>query len=110
MLTAGRWSRRLIWIYHNVTPQFMKLSIEIDSDADRTNYYAVLSGGPEETKGRRLWKVALYSPGWNVRILAEEQVSAKVYFDPQSLRPAIMETDYGLLWSMAGSGAAEQLV
>src|SRR5262244_1076895 len=40
---AGRWSRRLIWIYRNVKPEIMQLSIEIDSDSDRTNYYALLS-------------------------------------------------------------------
>jgi hypothetical protein len=100
---AARWSRRLIWIYRNAKPQSMKLSIEIDSDSDGTNYYAILSGESEETER---WKVLLYSPKWDVRILPE-QAAAKVYFDPQSQRPAVVETDYGLLWSMAGGGAAE---
>ena len=106
---AGKWSRRLIWIYNNVKPEFMKISIEIDSDSDRTNYYAVLSAEQKEIKGSPLWKVTLYSPGWDVELLTEKQVSAKVYFDPESLRPAVIETECGLLWRMAGSGAAERL-
>ena len=105
MFIAARWSRRLIWIYGNAKPQSMKLSIEIDSDSDRTNYYAILSG---ESAGTDRWKVLLYSPKWDVRVLPE-QAAARVYFDPRSQRPAVVETDHGLLWSMAGSGAAEQL-
>ena len=109
ILIAGRWSRRLLWIYNNVTPQVMKLSIEIDSDAERTTYYAVSGGESEENQGRGLWQVTLYRPGWDVRMLPAESVSAKVYFDPRSVRPAVIETEYGLLWSMAGSGAGQQV-
>src|SRR5262249_21089063 len=108
-ITAGRWSRHLIWIYRNVTPQTMILNVEIDSDADRTNYYAVLSDESEESQREQLWKVAIYSPAWDVRRLAQDGMTAKVYFEPKTLRPAVIETEYGLLWSMAGSGATELL-
>jgi len=86
----------------------MRLLITINSDSDRTGYYAVFSGAQAEIE-EPLWKVAIYNPRWDVKNLTERQVSAKVYCDPKSLKPAVLETDYGLLWSMAGSGAVEQL-
>jgi hypothetical protein len=35
-------------------------------------------------------------------------IKAQVYFDPKSGRPAVIESEFGLLWAMAGSGAAEK--
>jgi hypothetical protein len=106
IFVAGRWSRRLLWIYRNVTPEIMRIEVEIDSDSDRTAYYAVLTSTQDEIK-EPIWKVALYSPSWNVRSLKHPQMKAKVFFDPKSLKPAVIETEYGLLWIMAGNGATE---
>jgi hypothetical protein len=96
---AGRRSRHLIWILHNVQPELMGLTIEIEHWSDSTDYYGILKGLEDEP----LWKVSLYSPSWKVEALAGKQVPAKVYLDPQRKKPAVIETEYGLLWAGAAS-------
>jgi hypothetical protein len=96
---AGRRWRRLIWILHNVQPEVMRLTIEIEHWSDSTDYYGILNGLEDEP----LWKVSLYSPSWKVEGLAGKQVPAKVYLDPQEKKPAVIETEYGLLWAGAAS-------
>ncbi len=106
-LVSVRWCCRLIWILNNVRPETMNLSIEIDSDSDSTNYYAILSAN--QAKEHQLWKVSLLSPSWDVKSLTDKQIMAKVYLDPKSRKPSVIETEFGLLWRMAGNGAAHQL-
>src|SRR5262249_61654801 len=108
IFTIGRWSRRLIWIYNNVKPQSMRLLITINSDSDRTGYYAVFSGAQAEIE-EPLWKVAIYNPRWDVKNLTERQGSAEVYCDPKSLKPAGLETDYGFVLSVGGRGGRGQV-
>ena len=96
---AGRRARHLIWILHNVQPELMRLTIEIEHWSDSTDYYGILNGLEDEL----LWKVSLYSPSWEVEALAGKQVPAKVYLDPQRKKPAVIETEYGLLWAGAAS-------
>jgi hypothetical protein len=96
---AGRRSRHLIWILHNVQPELMRLTIEVEHWSDSTDYYGILRGVEEEF----LWRVSLYSPSWKVEALAGKQVPAKVYLDPQGKKPAVIETEYGLLWAGAAS-------
>jgi hypothetical protein len=98
-LISAYWSRRLLWIWKNVSPQLMQLSIRIQKSSDSTDYQAILSANAGQEK---VWHVTLYSPSWNVEDLQETAVSAKVYFDPKSQRPAVIETEGGLLWAMAG--------
>ena len=98
-ILAGRRSRHLIWILHNVQPVQMRLSIEVEHWSDSTDYYGLLRGLGEET----LWTVSLYSPSWKVEAPAGQQMPAKVYFDPQRKKPAVIETEYGLLWAGAAS-------
>jgi len=96
---AGRRSRHLIWIWRNVQPEQMRLTIEIEHWSDSTDYYGILNGLDDEP----LWKVSLYSPSWKVEALAGKQVPAKVYLDPQRKQPAVIETEYGLLWAGAAA-------
>ena len=96
---AGRHSRHLIWILRNVQPEPMRLTIEIEHWSDSTDYHGILTG----LEDKPLWKVSLYSPSWKVEALAGKQVPAKVYLDPQRKRPAVIETEHGLLWAGAAS-------
>jgi hypothetical protein len=99
-----KWSQRLLWIWKNVSPQPMNLSIRINKGMDSTNYQAVLSANSGQEKA---WNVSLYSPSWNIKDLQGTTTPAKVYFDPQSQRPAVIETEQGLLWAMAGRSAVQ---
>jgi hypothetical protein len=106
-IIAGRWARRLMWIYRHVSPEPMRVSIEIDRASDSTSYYAMLRPNVPNPEAARRWKVAVYNPSWNVELLKDEEVRAKVYSDPNSGKPAVIETDFGLLWRMAGDASAE---
>jgi hypothetical protein len=99
------WSRRLIWIWRNTMPVVMNLSIKIDRGMDSTSYDAILQF---EARDERDWIVGLYSPSWPIKdlqALQNQAIRAKVYFDPKSQRPAVIETKLGLLWAMAGRSA-----
>ncbi len=98
VIISTTWPRRLLWIWKNVRSQPMHLSIRIQEWSDSTDYEALLSANtdPEKT-----WSVSFYSPSWNVKDLQGTTTSAKVYFDPKSQRPAVIETTQGLLWAMA---------
>jgi hypothetical protein len=77
----------------------MQLSIGIRKSSDSTDYQAILSAN---SNPETAWHVTLYSPSWNVEDLQVTTTPAKVYFDPKSQRPAVIETERGLLWAMAG--------
>jgi hypothetical protein len=100
-----RWSRRLLWIWRNTMPTPMDLSIKIVRSMDSTSYEAILQvAGRDE----RDWIVGLYSPLWPIKdlhSLQDRTIRANVYFEPKSQRPAVIETELGLLWAMAGRSA-----
>jgi hypothetical protein len=77
----------------------MTLTIEIENWSDSTDYYAVLT--VDETEGLGHWRVSLYSPSWKVEALAGKKVPAKVYLDPKTKYPSVIETELGLLWAGA---------
>lgn len=97
-ILASRKSRHLMWILNNVKPEPMKLAIETEHWSDSVDHYAVLSADGKETAGNQLWKVSLYGPVWNVEVLAGRSAPAKVYLDPKTKQPAVIETEFGLLW------------
>jgi hypothetical protein len=100
----GKWSRRLFWILQNIRPVPMNLSIQIRKGMDSDDYYAILS---VDSATEKKWRVLLYSPSWNVKDFQGQIIPARVYFDPKSQRPAVIETNQGLLWAMAGRSAIQ---
>jgi hypothetical protein len=93
VVIATRWTLRLMWILRNTQPQSMQLSMIINRSMDTTDYTAILDDR---------WRVRIYSPGWKVQQLQEMSIPAQVYFDPKTDRPAVIETEQGFLWAMAG--------
>jgi hypothetical protein len=104
IIVGTKWSHKLLWIWKNVSPQQMQLSIRIRKSSDSTDYQAILSANSNPATA---WHVTLYSPSWKVEDLQGTTTPAKVYFDPKSQRPAVMETEQGLLWAMAGQSAVQ---
>jgi hypothetical protein len=92
-----RWLRHLQWIQENVTPEIMNLSIAINSWSDSTDYTATLS---IDAAGQKDWVVNLYRPLWDVKTVQDQLISAKVYFDPKSQQPVVIETAQGFLWAI----------
>jgi hypothetical protein len=96
MVVSLNQHRRLLWILQTVEPQVMQLFIRSQRTSDGTDYIAVLDNE---------WHVRINSPAWKVNQLQEDSIAAQVYFDPKSHRPAVIETEQGLLWAMAGRSA-----
>ena len=105
VVVSTHWARRLMWIWRNTTSVPMDLLINIDRGMDSTSHDAILR---VEASGERDWILGLYSPSWplvDLQALQNRTIRAKVYFDPKSQRPAVIETELGLLWAMAGQSA-----
>jgi hypothetical protein len=106
---VGRWSRRLLWIVNHTVPRPMHLVLKVEEDSESTQYYAHLTPADNDPRNQRIWRIALWGPHpENIRGILGRDIKAQVYFDPKSGRPAAIESEFGLLWAMAGSGAAEE--
>jgi len=65
--------------------------------------------GLAPSKYQKIWRIALWGPSHeNMKTHIGRDIKAQVYFDPKSGRPAVIESEFGLLWAMAGSGATEK--
>jgi hypothetical protein len=105
----GRWSRRLVWLLDNVVPVPMNLVLKVKEDSENTQYYAHLTPLGKDIRNQKIWRIALWGPSHeNMKTNIGRDIKAQVYFDPKSGRPAVIESEFGLLWAMAGSGAVEK--
>jgi hypothetical protein len=98
--------KRLLWILHNETPTQMYVTLALNRGMDSTTYSAILR---HEPGAKREWTVQLYRPSWPAAaldVLQHQPNLARVYFDPKCGYPAVVETEYGLLWAMAGRSAS----
>jgi hypothetical protein len=102
-----QWTKRLLWIRENVAPSIMKLSLEVDDGSDSTTFYALLV--PVAGTRNTGWRMSLWAKPPNLRRFLNKEFSARVYFDPESGRPALVDFDHGILWSMAGSGSTKRI-
>jgi hypothetical protein len=102
IIVSGKRLHRLLWIFQNINPVPMNLSIKVQESMDSNDYYAILSVDSATEKN---WHVSIYSPSWNARELRDRIIPAQIYFDPKSKCPAVVETEQGLLWAMAGKSA-----
>lgn len=99
-----QWTRRLLWIRENVAPSMMKLWVEIDETMDITAFHARL--GPVDGKRGATWRMRLWATPRGIERFANTPLLARVYFDPETGRPAVVDFDCGILWSLAGEGSA----
>jgi hypothetical protein len=87
----------------------MNLVLKVEEDSESTQYYAHLTPIDMNIPNQKIWQIALWgSPHQNMKAHIGHDIKAQVYFDPKSSRPAVIESEFGLLWAMAGSGAAEK--
>lgn len=102
-----QWTKRLLWIRENVAPSIMNLSLEVDDGSDSTTFYALLV--PVAGTRNTGWRMSLWAKPPNLRRFLNKEFSSRVYFDPESGRPAVVDFDHGILWSMAGSGSTKRI-
>jgi hypothetical protein len=99
-LLMRRDSKRLLWVWQNTMPETMMLSIVVKDVESGPSDYGILRA---RISLKDNWSVPLGTNGWNkvnFRAVQEEAIPAKVYFDPKSRKPAVIETKYGLLWRL----------
>jgi heme exporter protein D len=96
MVVSLNQHRRLLWILQNIQPRTMQLVIRSQQSSDGTDYTAILDDE---------WGVRILPPSRKIKHHQGTLTSAQVYFDPKSHRPAVIQTEQGLLWAMAGRSA-----
>ena len=104
-VVAHRHLRRCMWIYRNMTPIPMILNFRIEESSDSTDYFALL----ESQSSRERWQIALLPIAIKKRIAAQTNIPSRVYFDPATQSPLVVETPEGILWGMAGNGAVKRV-
>ncbi len=100
-LMLSRDAERLLWIWKNTMPQTMTLTIVVDRSTESgPSDFAILR---DHQNLKDDWSVPLDGNAWNkadFQAVQEAAIPAKVYFDPKSRKPAVIETKYGLLWRL----------
>jgi hypothetical protein len=85
------------WVYRSTHPTEMNVTIEVDEGSDHNSYFAILRCGEMGPGDER---IPVYPPNWNVRTIGTDAL-ARVFFDPKSKKPLVIEIDGKRLWSMA---------
>ena len=110
LLFSNHWKLRLLQVYRKGSTVPMNLTIEVADSSDSTDYYALLSPVSAQNDPAGKWRVQLWLGLSKVqKPLLEGMHRCQVYFDDRLNRPAIIQSDFGLLWSIGGSGAARKL-
>jgi hypothetical protein len=104
-IVAHRHLRRCMWIYRNMNPIPMILNFRIEESSDSTDYFALL----ESQSSREKWQIALLPIAIKKRVAAKKNIPSRVYFDPVTQSPLVVETHEGILWGMAGNGAVKRV-
>ena len=87
------------WAYKMTKPVPMKLLLKVHSSSDSTSYDGELSGYIANSD---LWIGSFHSPNWDAHPIHGRRTGVRVYLDPESGVPLVVETDRGRLW--AGTG------
>jgi len=104
-VVAHRHLRRCMWIYRNMNPVPMILNFRIEEGSDSTDYFALL----ESQSSREKWQIHLLPIAIKKRVAAQTNIPSRVYFDPVTQSPLVVETHEGILWGMAGNGAVKRV-
>ena len=98
---AYRWPRVLLRILRTQPSSRMRLQLKAKEDNDSTQYVAYLtdvsSTSEASTWRMKLWSVSAEAEGWLDRVC-----SVKVYRDPKTGDPAVVELEDTYLWAMKG--------
>ena len=96
-ILAFRLHLKSFWVYRSTRPTEMNVRIEVAEGSDHNSYFAILRYGEMEPGDER---IPVYPPNWNARAIGTDTL-ARVFFDPKSKKPLVIEINGNLLWSMA---------
>ena len=88
---------RSLWVYRHVKPVTMSARVEVEEEGDHTSYYVLLESPVDNTQ---LEHIPVYPPQWDARSVMAGSI-ARVFKDPVSGRPMVIEIEGRCLWSMA---------
>ena len=91
-------SLHILWVFKNVKAYQLWLTIEARRSSDSFNYYARLSKDETNTILSSIEGGNIIGPLRTIKVLEKKQVPVKVYVDPKTSKPAVIETEVGLLW------------
>lgn len=98
---AYRWPRILLRVLRTQPSTPIRLQLKVKDEFDQTKCYAYLtetSSGSEASTWRiRLWAVSREAERW-----VDRACSAKVYRDPKTGNPIVIELEDTYLWAMKG--------
>lgn len=94
---------RMLWVFKNVEANQMWLTIYGDGSGDNPTYYARLSKDGTDTILASIEGGAIIGPYRTIKALEKKQapgkqLPVKVYVDPKTGKPDVIETEIGLLW------------
>jgi hypothetical protein len=98
---AYRWPRGLLRILRTQPSTPMRLQLKVKEEHGGIQHYAYLNETSDHSEASawriRLWAVSSEAEGWLDRVC-----SVKVYRDPKTGDPAILELEDTYLWAMNG--------
>ncbi len=100
-LVAFRWPRVLLGILRSQPSSPMRFQLKIKEGKDSTQYYAYLTESSFAKDGST-WCIGLWAVSQEIDRWLDRVCSAKVYRDPKTGDPAVIELEDMYLWAMKG--------
>jgi len=98
---AYRWPRTLLRILRTQPSSPMRFQLEVTKESDHTQYYAYLSE-PYPVGNTTSWRIGLWAVSSGIELWLNRVCSARVYRDPETNDPAVIELEDMVLWAMKG--------
>jgi hypothetical protein len=96
-ILAFRLHLKSFWVYRSTRPVEMNVRIEVEEGSDHDSYFAILR---HKTTDHGDDRIPVYPPNWCAKTISTDAL-ARVYFDPKSNKPLVIELNGKRLWSMA---------
>jgi hypothetical protein len=100
-LIVYRWPRVLLRILCTQPSSPMRFQLKAKKEGDRTQYYAYLTE-PTSTSDPSTWRIRLWAVSSEIEGWLERVCSVRVYRDPKTNIPAVIELEDMYLWAMKG--------
>lgn len=100
-LVAFRWPRVLLGILRSQPSSPMRFQLKIKEGKDSSQYYAYLTES-SSARDASTWCIGLWAVSQEIEGWLDRVCSAKVYRDPKTGNPAVIELEDMYLWAMRG--------
>ena len=83
----------------------MTLNFWVEDSSDSTDYFAILESNLSDER----WQMHLMPTGLKRTIAVQKDIPCRVYSDPTTRNPLVVETEQGVFWAMAGNAAVQRI-